>query len=125
MLPDQASAVAGQVGCGRDSLIAAITAFLARTQRFDLDGIRGMLDREVDAAGDDALAILALRLSNSGTRWGYHAADPLARRLHYVLADRVLSEDPVLTGLEHLSRIRREPVVFFGNHLVVLRREFG
>ena len=117
MLHDQAPAVPGQVGCGRDSLIAAITAFLARTQRFDLDGIRDTLEREVDAAGNEALATLALRLANTGSGWGYHPADPLARRLHYVLAERVLSEDPVLTGIEHLARLRQEPVVIFANHL--------
>lgn len=131
MFQDQAPAVAGQAGCGRDSLIAAITAFLARTQRFDLDGIPGTLEREIDAAGNEALSTLALRLSNTGSGWGYYPADPLARRLHYVLAERVLSENPVVTGLEHLSGVRQEPVVIFANHLsysdanlleVVLRR---
>jgi 1-acyl-sn-glycerol-3-phosphate acyltransferase len=117
MFHDQAPALPGQAGCGRDSLIAAIIAFLARTQRFDLDGIRDTLEREVDTAGNEALATLAVRLTNTGSRWGYHAADPLARRLHYVLAERVLSEDPVLTGREHLARMRREPVVLFANHL--------
>ena len=117
MLHDQAPALPGRAGCGRESLIAAITAFLARTQRFDLDGIRDTLEREVDAAGNEALATLALRLANTGSGWGYHSADPLARRLHYVLAERVLSENPVLTGIEHLARLRQEPVVIFANHL--------
>ncbi len=104
-------------GCSRDSLIAAITAFLARTQRFDLTGIRETLEREIDLAGGEALARLTSRLTTAGSAWGYHPADSLARRLHDVLAERVLSEDPVLTGLDFVGRVRHEPILIFANHL--------
>jgi 1-acyl-sn-glycerol-3-phosphate acyltransferase len=103
--------------CSRDSLVAAITAFLARTQRFDLAGIRETLEREIDLAGDEALATLTGRLTTAGLAWGYHPVDPLARRLHYVLAERVLSEDPVLTGLDFVGGVRHAPILIFANHL--------
>src|SRR6185436_12343251 len=64
-----------------------------------------------------ALAYLGQRLGRPGDDWSYYPGDPLARRIHHVLADRVLREEPVVLGVEHLDPIGEQPVVMFANHL--------
>ncbi len=108
---------APQTGCGRDPLIAAITAFLARDHAPALGEIRESLRREIDAAGPEALAALGHRLADPGTDWSYYPSDPLARRIHRALARRVLQHEPVLLGTEHLAAVAGKPVVILANHL--------
>lgn len=111
---------AAEPGCGRDPLIAAITAFLARDHAPALGDIRQSLQREIDDAGPEALADLGNRLSHAGTDWGYYPADPLARRIHRALAGRVLQHHPVLLDAEHLAAVTGKPVVplvIVANHL--------
>jgi 1-acyl-sn-glycerol-3-phosphate acyltransferase len=102
---------------GRDPLIAAITAFLSGQDAPTLAAIREALERELDAAGPDALVRLGERLANDGADWDYYPADPLARRIHHVLADRLLEPDSALFGVEHLAAVAGKPVVIFANHL--------
>ncbi len=52
--------------CGRDPLVAAITTFLARDDARLSDGVRELLEREIDAAGPEALSALATRLAGPG-----------------------------------------------------------
>jgi 1-acyl-sn-glycerol-3-phosphate acyltransferase len=104
-------------GCGRDPLIAAITAFLERDHAPGLAGIRESLQREIDDAGPDALAGLGYRLAHAGADWTYYPSDPLARRIHHALARRVLQHEPVLLGAGHLAAIAGKPVVIVANHL--------
>jgi 1-acyl-sn-glycerol-3-phosphate acyltransferase len=101
----------------RDALIGAITAFFADRDAGTLSIIRQSLEHEIDAAGPTALGCFRERLATAGTDWSYYPRDPLARRLHHVLADRVLEQPPSLDGLEHLARVTNEPVVVFANHL--------
>jgi 1-acyl-sn-glycerol-3-phosphate acyltransferase len=103
--------------CSRDPLISAITTFLARDDTPALGEIRESLEREIDAAGPTALESLSDRLSKTGADWSYYPHDPLARRIHYVLAERILEHDPILLGTEHLAAVAGEPVVLFANHL--------
>jgi 1-acyl-sn-glycerol-3-phosphate acyltransferase len=119
---DQPSAEPGpstelRADCGRDPLIAAITAFLERDHAPALGEIRDSLRREIDAAGPEALAGLGRRLANPGTGWDYYPSDPLARRIHRALAPRVLKHGPVLHGAEHLAAVAGKPVVILPNHL--------
>jgi 1-acyl-sn-glycerol-3-phosphate acyltransferase len=101
----------------RDALISYITAFLAGYDAATLDGIRATLHREMDAAGPEALARLNERLVAAGADWGYYPRDPLARRIHHMLADRVLEKDSALHGLDHIGAVAGVPVVIFANHL--------
>ncbi len=39
------------------------------------------------------------------------------RRIHHLLADRILQPAPSLTGIEHLDAVGNHPVVLFANHL--------
>ncbi len=113
MQPDSAA----PTECGRDPLIAAITAFLARAHAPALGEIRDTLQREIDAAGPAALATLGNRLAHPDTEWSYYPSDPLARRIHRALARRVLQHEPVLLGMEHLAAVTEKPVVIVANHL--------
>lgn len=99
----------------RDALITAITTFLSGWDT--LDEIRELLKRELDAAGSRALLRLGKALSSAGADWNYYPRDPLARRIHQVLADRILLPESTLRGAEHLAALGSGPVVIVANHL--------
>jgi 1-acyl-sn-glycerol-3-phosphate acyltransferase len=101
----------------RAPLIAAITTFLAEQDARTLDEIRRALDREIDRAGPAALDSLCERLGAAGNDWSYYPPDPLARRIHEVLADRLLTADSTLHGIEHARATGDGPVVIVANHL--------
>jgi len=105
------------VSLDRDGLIEAITAFLAGRDANTLSGIRDALGRELDQAGPGALADLNERLAAACDEWSCYPRDPLARRIHHVLADRLLERGSTASGLEHLARVADDPVVIFANHL--------
>jgi 1-acyl-sn-glycerol-3-phosphate acyltransferase len=102
---------------GRDVLVTAITTFLSEQQPAILGLIQGAIEHEIDQAGPEALAGLSVRLAAAGSEWGFFAPDPLARRIHHVVGDRLLDERSVLAGLEHVHTVASAPVVIFANHL--------
>ena len=113
-LQPQSSSSAPQV-VSREALISAITTFLSGWDT--LEEIRETLKRELDAAGPRALIRLSRALSTAGADWSYYPRDPLARRIHQVLADRILLPDSSLQGGEHLAALGSGPVVIAANHL--------
>lgn len=82
----------------RDALSRSLAALLAR---FD------------DAAG----ARFFERVATTGSTWGYHPPDPVARALDHLLAERVVAAESRLVGSEHLAAARGRSVTFFANHL--------
>jgi 1-acyl-sn-glycerol-3-phosphate acyltransferase len=112
-LQPQSPSSAPQV-VSREALISAITTFLSGWET--IDEISECLQRELDAAGPRALIRLSRALSTAGADWSYYARDPLARRIHQVLADRILLPDSSLHGREHLEALGG-PVVIVANHL--------
>lgn len=102
---------------GRAELIGAITTFLGGRDGRTMARMRATLERELDAAGPAALDELNLRLETAGSDWTYYPADPLARRVHHVLADEILDRRSMVTGLEHLGAVRGRPAVLLANHL--------
>jgi 1-acyl-sn-glycerol-3-phosphate acyltransferase len=103
--------------CAREPLVDAISRFLAHRHTSDLSGIRASLERAIDEAGPDGLRSLSQRLSGAGADWDYYPRDPLARRIHHVLAARVLQQAPLVTGTDHLAAVAGKPLVILANHL--------
>ncbi len=99
----------------RDMLVAAITTFLANHDH--LNEIRSSIESELDTAEPQALAELNVRLAGAGEDWSYYARDPLARRIHHRLADRILLRGSGLVGAEHVDAVAGKPVVLVANHL--------
>ena len=100
----------------RDGLVAAILAFIGGSDLLTADVIRAVLEREIDAAGPAALVALKARLG-ADDGWAYYPSDPLARRIHHLLADRFLEEGSRVVGLEHLAAVAGAPLAIFANHL--------
>jgi 1-acyl-sn-glycerol-3-phosphate acyltransferase len=103
--------------CGRDPLVDAISTFLAHVHTPGLPAIRAILDRTIDDAGPEGLDSLRQRLSDAGSDWSYFPHDPLARRIHQVLAAPVLQYPPIVSGAEHLDAVAGRPLVILANHL--------
>ena len=102
---------------GRAELIGAITTFLGGRDVETMERMHGVLERELDAAGPAALADLNARLETAGSEWTYYPPDPLARRVHHVLAEEILDRRSSVIGLEHLSALSGQPIVLLANHL--------
>lgn len=100
----------------RDRLIDAILAFLGNRDLLTLDEIRGALEREIDDAGPSALVDLRAHLA-ADDGWTYYPPDPLARRIHQVLAAKLLQPDSQLIGIEHVHAVAGRAVVILANHL--------
>jgi 1-acyl-sn-glycerol-3-phosphate acyltransferase len=103
--------------CGREPLVDAITTFLAHAHARQLPEIRASLERVIDEAGRGAIDGLSTRLARSGRDWNYYPGDPLAKKIHHVLAPRVLRDRPTITGIEHVAAVADRPVVLIANHL--------
>jgi 1-acyl-sn-glycerol-3-phosphate acyltransferase len=103
-------------GLSREVLIDAILGFLADQDLLTLRDIRGALEREINGAGPDALLALKARLvADNG--WDYYPRDPLAQRIHHLLADRFLGHGSELGNAHHLVCVTNTPVVLVANHL--------
>jgi 1-acyl-sn-glycerol-3-phosphate acyltransferase len=101
----------------RGALVGAIITFLAGQHPRTLVAMRHSLEHAIDNAGPDALARLGERLAGDKGDWDYYPPDPLARRIHHVLAERILKPGSGLVGLEHLEALAGKPIVIFANHL--------
>jgi 1-acyl-sn-glycerol-3-phosphate acyltransferase len=118
----------------RASLVSAIATFLADRDAGTLRELRRSVELTLDDAGPEAMADLGERLAQTCADWNYYAPDPLARRLHHVLAERLLAPGSTLTGIENAAAVEGRPVVIVANHLsysdanlfeVLLRRSGG
>jgi 1-acyl-sn-glycerol-3-phosphate acyltransferase len=97
-------------------LVAAILEFLAGEDLLTLEDVKAALEREIDAAGPEALVALKARLS-SDVGWTYTPRDPLAQRIHHLLADRFLRPDSEILGRRHFAGLEGAPVAIVANHL--------
>ena len=101
----------------RDPLVAAIAHVLSGYNRHTVDAVRRLLEREIDTAGPAALSRLSARLETSGSDWAYYPPDPLAKRVHHVVADCILDPASRLEGSACLAAVAGRPVVLLANHL--------
>ena len=99
-----------------DALIDTIITFLTGQDRVTLEEVRGALRRELEAAGPVALLALHERLI-SPPDWDFYPADPVARRVHHLLADRLIDAGSGVDGIEHARAVEGRRVVVFANHL--------
>ena len=100
----------------REQLLSAILECLPDDDLLMRRDIRTALEREIDSAGPDALIALKARLASEGG-WTYYPPDPLARRIHHLLAERFLDGRSQLLGSENLPSLPSVPVVLVANHL--------
>jgi len=110
------SPVSGPEPSPRETLVGAILEFLSGHALLAVDDVRAALAREIDAAGRAGLAALKANLT-ADHGWEYYPPDPLAKRIHHLLADRLLSPESGLTGLDHVHAVDGRPVTIFANHL--------
>jgi len=100
----------------RELLVNGILQFLTGQDLLVLAEIRAALDREIDDAGPASLVALREWLSLDAG-WSYYPPDPLAQRIHLLLATRFVQPDSQVIGLEHVDAIAGEPVIIVSNHL--------
>jgi len=103
-------------GPSRAVLGAAILYFLSAPDLLTVLDIRAALEREIDGAGQDALLALKARLAEDNG-WGYYPPDPLAQRIHHLLANRFLDQGSEVREAHYLMRVVDVPVVIVANHL--------
>lgn len=106
----------GTTDPGRDRLLAAILHFFGGQDLRTREEIRAALESELDAAGPEAVHDLKAHVA-ADYGWDYYAPNPLARRIHHRLADRFLTPDSEIHGLDHLAAVANTPLVIFSNHL--------
>jgi 1-acyl-sn-glycerol-3-phosphate acyltransferase len=100
----------------REQLMSGILEFLSGQDLLAVADIRAALEREIDDAGPGSLVALRDRLTLDAG-WSYYPPDPLAQRIHLLLAARFIQHDSRVTGLEHLNVIAGEPVIIVSNHV--------
>jgi 1-acyl-sn-glycerol-3-phosphate acyltransferase len=103
--------------CDRGQLVNAIAAFVAHKSGIDPTAVRGPVERAIADLGEGAVGTLQARLAQPSDAWSYYPRDPLAQRVHHVLAGLVLKHPPAVSGLAHLDEIRGKGVVIVANHL--------
>src|SRR6185369_867713 len=106
-----------EMRCGLEPLVEAISTFLAHKQASGIADLRASLGRAIDEAGPEGIDSLSQRLARAGTDCSYYPRDPLARRIHHVLAESVLQLAPIVSGTEHARAVAGEPLVILANHL--------
>lgn len=100
----------------RHALITGILDFLAAQDLLAHEEVRRVLEHEIDDAGPDALSALKARLTTDHG-WDFYPRDPLAQRIHHLLADRFLDAGSHILGAHHFAAVSRSPLVLFSNHL--------
>jgi 1-acyl-sn-glycerol-3-phosphate acyltransferase len=103
--------------CDRTQLVDAITAFVVLKAGIDPAAVRSPVERAIEDLGDAAVDALRSRLEQPSDAWSYYPRDPLAQRVHHVLASLILREPPQISGQSHLDSIRGKGVVIVANHL--------
>jgi 1-acyl-sn-glycerol-3-phosphate acyltransferase len=103
-------------GLSRNVLVGAILEFLAGRDLRTRRDVRAVLEREIDTAGPEALLALKTRLV-ADYGWDYYPRDPLAQRIHHLLADRFLGPGSELRNAHHLTQVGDAPTVIVTNHV--------
>ncbi len=100
----------------KETLLEAILEFIGDRDLLDRDGIRAALEHEIDRDGPGSLLALMRRLS-ADSGWAYYPPDPIARRVHHLLAGQFLAAESRVEGTAHVATVSGAPVVIASNHL--------
>lgn len=97
-------------------LVDAIVQFLGDRGVLAAADVREVLERELTTRnGRDVAALKSHLTADDG--WAYYPPDALARRIHHVLAGRVVTGDSELIGRDRLEAVGGAPVIIVSNHL--------
>ena len=105
------------VACDRAQLVDAIAAFVAHKGGLNPAAVREPVERAIHDLGEGSVEALQERLAAPSSEFTFYAPDPLARRVHHVLASVVLRDRPTVAGAEHLDSVRDRPAIIVANHL--------
>ena len=100
----------------KETLLEAILEFIGDRDLLDRHGIRAALEREIDRDGAESLLTLMRHLS-ADSGWAYYPPDPIARRVHHLLAGQFLADESRVEGASHAATVSGAPVVIAANHL--------
>jgi 1-acyl-sn-glycerol-3-phosphate acyltransferase len=97
-------------------LIDAILQFLGQGTLLAAADVRAALEREITSGDPGELLALKNHLT-ADHGWAYYPPDPLARRIHHLLAGRFLTGASRVVGIENLAVVTDAPAVIVSNHL--------
>src|SRR5260221_10851742 len=100
-----------------NALVEQMLAFTGEQPAEQLAVLRERLERVLASQGPKAVACLLDRLATTGATFAYYPPDPLARLIHYALAELAVTPGSALIDADHLTAARGRPVVLLSNHL--------
>ncbi len=101
----------------RGALIDRLAKLFAEWGGPSIEDVHGLLDGALTDVSDAELGELFVRLETTGSDWGYHAPDPVARRISRLVHRIFAGEGSTLLDDGGAAAARRGPVVLLGNHL--------
>jgi 1-acyl-sn-glycerol-3-phosphate acyltransferase len=106
-----------EIALERSGLIGQLADLLCEWGAGDREALEPLLAEQIARVDDAGLRRFVDRAQHTGSGWGFHPADPLAREISRMVMGRVLQPGSELEGSDHLAVARERPVVFLGNHL--------
>jgi 1-acyl-sn-glycerol-3-phosphate acyltransferase len=101
----------------RSACVARVAEVFSEWGAGRRDALQRLFERSLAGFSEQELAQFAHRLDTTGSDWGYHAPDPVARSLSRLVHGLVAGEGSALLDDGGLAVARHELVVFLGNHL--------
>ncbi len=100
----------------RASLCGAVAVGLADWGAGERAALERTIWNELRDFSDADLGEFGARLTETGSRWGFHPYDPIARRLSRLAHSLVLQAPSVLTSPESLAGAHTRPGFLVANH---------
>jgi 1-acyl-sn-glycerol-3-phosphate acyltransferase len=101
----------------REALSGRIADLLVEWGAGERDALVRRIAPLVASCDDAELEAFPTRLATTGQNWGYHAPDPVCRRISRLAHGLVLQPGSRLEASDALALARRQPVFFIANHL--------
>ncbi len=98
-------------------LIDRIVGFVAEQSREAQETLRANLMGLCEKHGSQSVARLIERLLTTGASFTYYPPEPLAKLIHYAVAELAVTPDSGLLDGANLAPVRDRSAVFLSNHL--------